>query len=360
MSKRVKRIFCTVLICTVLVSISACGDSSSDIIKTKWNFEEVTENDSSEYFVMAEGKYKLYSNRYFNCFFEKDYYSLQEILSIADNNKNIPDEYRAFINDFIEKTYNYYPNLDWRIFAYNLNSVTFKKVEVGDYEFESGAVAARYLLGGENKIEIREDLDVKNDEFAIRVFRHELGHMFNSLTYDNGKRTLLFDFKSAHDGKRGISVLEAADVIFTVDPFISEYTADNLGYSILANVMREVIDCSDYPMEAFISNNIEYFEENLDKSMPNGKTAREFVDNFDYMLSEASSETITKDMPEITYIYECVAEMYAEKYITKDMTEKEIMDMEKALEDRLLKGAPHPEYVYTDVIERIFKKYTLK
>jgi hypothetical protein len=298
----------------------------------------------------------LYNNKYFDQLFGCENVSVEETIESARLNSKIPDNFRTSIEDFIYTMGNSYKSLDFRVYNHNIKTLEFETKSTDDVDFVMGGAVAMYDFIN-NKMLISENLDL-NDPKSRLIFRHELGHLFNHLRMTKDGYEIKYSFD---DASRGTYLKEALDVILTTNPFMDEYTDDeitkNMGYPITTNIVRVLVECSNYNIESSVSNNVYNFQNILNTAFPDDIDAAVIEELIEIQWIEYSSALIQVNDEDYKDLYGYVARAYIKKYINSQMTYEEIKDIQYELEARLLLGVKEEKYVYTDTIEEEFDNY---
>lgn len=224
-------------------------------------------------------------------------------------------------------------------------------------DFVSGGALAYYDIQN-NKMIISTDLDLRNDPKSRLIFRHELGHLFNHLKITKDGYSIDYTF---NDAGRGTYLKEAMNVIFTTDPFMYDYgdpkISENMGYPIITNIVRVLTECSGYNICDSISSNVYTFQDQLNGYYSDEIDASIIEELIEIQWIEYSDDLIQVNDSDYEDLYEYVAKVYIKKNVTPSMTYEEIQELEKTLEERLLLGVSHDEYVYIYKVKEVFEEY---
>lgn len=301
----------------------------------------------------------LYNNKYFDDLFGYKNIEVTDVLASLESNKKIPDQYRYYINEFITVVDSYYDSLEFRVFDHNLKTLDFEVREPDDVDFVAGGALAYYDIQN-NKMIISTDIDLVNDPKSRLIFRHELGHLFNHLKLTKDGYSIDYAF---NDAGRGTYLKEAMNVIFTTSPFMYDYNepeiTENMGYPITTNIVRVLIECSDFNICDSISSNVYNFQKHLDSSFKNELDASIVEELIELQWIEYSDDLIELNDSDYEDLYEYVAKIYLKKYAHANMTYDEIRELEGTLEAKLLLGVSHEEYVYIYKVNEVFDEYLM-
>ena len=318
----------------------------------------------TEDFDLIEGSnfITLYNNKYFDELFGEDYGSLETIQKNLDKNQNIDDEYKIFIMNFVERMNEYYPDLENRVFAYNIRDlkITFKARDMIDIDTDAEA----YYDAKNNELVVDETLDFQNNLRDRLVLRHELGHLFNNVKLEKDGYTIRYYFNDVGHGKY---LKEALDVIFTTEPFMDEYEGqllqngeyitENMGYPLTTNLVRVLLDAMDYNIQDSVSHNVYYFDKKMNEVSPEGVDFDIIEELIELQCLEYLDDSITVNQEEYIDLYEYITDVYINTNLNETMSYNEVYDHCMQLQEALKRGVSNSDYVYMDVIEENFKNY---
>lgn len=320
--------------------------------------------DTRDYSLINSGKSKylqLFNNKYFSNFFGVDNYSLDEVINAMESNKNISSKFKEYMKNYITIMYNYYPNLDWRVFTTNIKTLKIELLPSNSYDLTSINSEAFYDYQ-QNLMSLQENFDFK-DESGRLVINHELGHLFNTLYLKTKKYEIHYYFK---DNGEGVYVLEALDVIFTTAPFENTYSdkrKENLGYPLITNEMRVIIDSlnqiegAEYSIEKFVSGNVYDLEDSLKAAMPNDIHPQIILSTIDYQWYDYSYDSIQIGDKDYSDLFKYITRLYIKANLTNESNYSEIEEHKEKLIERLKVGIKDNRYVFENDIEEEFNNF---
>ena len=153
------------------------------------------------------------------------------------------------------------------------------------------------------------------------------------------------------------------NVIFTTMPYMDYYESvnqDNLGYPLISNELRIILECIDYKPEMAISNNIYLLEDRMNDVMGDEVDSHVIMSLIDLQQVENENQVITTDRKDYADLYSYITKMYIKTHLSNDMSYDEINEAKETLKASLLKGVVNPEFVYVDTIEDEFSNYCLE
>lgn len=330
---------------------------SNDAVDYEYTSTESAFYETEDFELLESAKsIDLYNNKYFDQLFECKNIEIEKVIATKNSNTKMPAEFNSFIDEFIYTMESYYGSLDWRVFNYNIETLEFERTSSDNVDFVMGGSVALYDFKN-NKMLISEDLDL-NDPKSRLIFRHELGHLFNHLRMQKDGYDIKYGFDNAN---RGTYLKEALTVIFTTDPFMYDYESkeitDNMGYPIITNIVRVLVECSGYDIRSSITDNVYYFQNLLDKEFSSSLDASLIEELIEIQWIEYSTDLIQVDDEDYKDLYRYVANAYISKKLNSSMSYEEILEMQNNLKERLLLGVKEEKYVYTDIIDEEFSNY---
>lgn len=321
------------------------------------------ENAARPYDVTFEGDtyIRLNNNQIFDEVFGRDNLTLDELYDVIDKNKSITKEYNAFFKQYFKELTEYYPGLELRVFAYNLKDVKMEFMDEYDIHDKIGPSGSAMYDYDNNIIILQKDLDYQNNMWDLICLRHEIAHMRNHFKLEKGDYTYSYRFWIfwGAEGSVGAMTDEALTVLFSTEPYLSDYKEAgqlNMGYPLLSNELRVILDAIDYsPMDS-VSHNLYYLEDRMNDVMGDDE-AHDIIKIIDRQQSENVDQKILQDDPEYNQLYTYITKLYLKKYVKEGMDYNGIMDLEEALKRELLIAVHNPEYVYTSVIDDVCMQY---
>ncbi len=385
MVNHMKRSICAMLmLCISVFTLSACslGEGTADESQSIAEMFAQMDEDISPIEPASSGEYnskenaarpcdftfegdtyiKVNSNVMFDQIFGRGNYTLEELYSVIDKNKSIPKEYKDFFKKYFKELTDYYPDLELRVFAYNLKDVEMQFISEYDIHQNGGENVYAMYDYENNVIMLRDTLDYQNEYWDLISLRHEIAHMRNYFQIEKGeyKYTYRFYVFCGEEGSVGATVDEVLTVMFSTDPYYEEYInagIENMGYPLATNELRVIVDAIDYSPADSVSHNMYLLEDRMNDVMGDKLDSHIIMKTFDRQQRENINQEIQQNDPEYEALFDYIACIYMTKYVNESMSYAEIMDRCEVLKDKLLTGVHNPEYVYTDVVDSAFSKY---
>ncbi len=202
--------------------------------------------------------------------FEFPMISFDEVRNTLQNNSSIPDKYRSYIVQFIDCLEERLPDIDLRIFNYNLKALEFKVISNSDWK--KNKVDGYYDID-DNQIFVKESYHDSAREKEV-IF-HELGHTLNNayMEYTDSKNSKLYHiikrFETTND--YGNSFAEGMNSILTSYLLSNSWqtyfqaTARHFNsYNDVASLEYQILLLDDsYTLYDYLNGNVDYLEKYL-------------------------------------------------------------------------------------------------
>lgn len=300
----------------------------------------------------SDGYSSLYTNKYYEDYFGAPV-TVSDVTESINANTNFDEQFKKFVIGFVTDMYNFYGDaLEMRVFNYNIKTAEVIYLSQGQLSVTGGAMA-KYNYE-ENNIQLLDSFDYE-DERNLIILRHELGHAFNCLHREiDGKGDVKVLYCT--QGKGG-STGEPADVVFTSAPFLDEYSESvkaNLGYGLVTNIYRIIIDCIDYNPVETTARNISGFKAKLEPKLPSDISIDEFLKDLDLISRGYLTPSLEPEEELLDKFYSALSSMYIDKHVTKDMSNEDINKVRDDMKAIICQGVNRPELYGYDTIDRKF------
>lgn len=298
---------------------------------------------------------ELYNDKYFNELFGEESISLESMINKVQNIKHLPNEYKEFISSYIYTLYNYYPNLEFRVFFENLKTLNLELRNEGDMCFLDGSIA-QYDFET-NTLILRKNMDLENDPKSKMIVRHELWHMFNNINLTKNGYDIEYHFNVAG---RGLYLSEALDVIYSTAPFIDEYPEDvkeNMGYPITSNIVRVLLESMNYTAQDSISSNVYKFQNSLGEILPNDIDPKIIEELIELQWMEYETGQIQLDADDYKDLFGYIARVHIKKNLSPNMSYEDVVSRKEELINKLKLGLKDSSYIHENFIEQEFMEY---
>ncbi len=283
----------------------------------------------------------------------------QDLYTVLESNNNISPKYKEFIRNFIHDYLTLYPETDFSVLKYNLQTLVVDEMTEKEIQMKAmsiGTVAC--YLNNENTICIREDntaMDKTTDDYV--VLAHELMHACRICKSKdiNGRQVSI---KFYEDNDMGLYEDEALITYFA-------YQLQGMGnkpiyYTFQSNIYRQILEGMDYDGADYMNHSVNYFIEKLqEKFDKEGITipAYHFVN-----LVDSHACTHYKDYIEVDYnnfedLYKTLTENYAATHLNSNMTYEETEQAWGEFWDDIYFHVAELSTPYTDLNQDCFRPY---
>ena len=336
-------------------------EESSNFIKTETPpTEETFEEVKDEWYDIAPNEIDvtIYNSKALNKFLGPKHVTIDDVKEAINSNTNIDKDLKEVFIDFAEQIMETYPTVDMRLFYENAKrvKVIYEPQEVID---EHGGQLAWYNWR-EMAIHVNEYSKFKPGSYDLMIIRHELCHMIsNSILMGDNFENITVTIK---DENYGTYIQEASAVALSAYPFEEEYYFSDLGYGIIANEFRAIIESDpNFDIGVIANQNVYGIADYFDKMFKSDIDARTLFDLMEAQtIGYYNLGYIQVDENDIAKIYKYVADVYKKNVLNPNMTYMEIMDIQNDLIYKLNDNiTPDSGYTRTDVIEDEFRQYMI-
>ncbi len=264
-------------------------------------------------------------------------------------NPDIPEKFRDFIAEFIDRVAAKHPDADLRVFNENLKTLKITECTKNELMHASLSVDSYgCYVQTENCIYVLDGPLPEEGTWDFQVMYHELCHamrLYNrSVDDDRYKVSVGLDC-------RLMTCDEALNSLFAVSLF--NYEETDIAYQLQSNCYGVIVDCMEgyYDISDYINHSQSYFAKKLDEYNGNTNYAYTIFKLIEEEYNDYHSDNIERDFSLYKPIYEYIARMYYGKYLTDDMTDDEKTVLADRLKDRILFDVPEeyaidPEIFY--------------
>ena len=285
----------------------------------------------------------------YDCFETKDY-TKDEVLTIIDNNDNLPDDFKTFAKDFVNTMDDYYDGLDYRMFAKNMEKLQIEIKDADTIKNESGGKA--YFDNQLGKMVLPENIDYNHEYYRV-IIRHELGHMFNCYTTKPDGIDCEVTYSPMYYG-HGINVYEAVNTLFTGKPFMDDYSEErkqNLGYALIVNELDMILTNANYNLKNSVTDNVYDLEHYLNEHSAI-EDSNKLMDQMEQQWYDYKNEDYRVAPHEIDYLMDVTINCYLDG---KEINTYE--DLQNAKENfvrELTKGVKYAEDLDLSEVDNVF------
>ena len=190
------------------------------------------------------------------------------------------------------------------------------------------------------------------------IVRHELCHVLMLLRLNTDDHLIIRCVQK--DGNYGEFIQECTAVLISAYPFEDRYEFTDLGYGIISNEFRAIVEAiPNVDYAAFVNQDVHGIEDYLDKYIDSDIPPERLFDLMELQTNVYYNFKYVKvDNEDFKAIYQYIADAYTQNVLKPNMSYEEIMQIQNNLIDRLNKDVDYTEGLqYTDVIEDEFNEY---
>ena len=245
--------------------------------------------------------------------------SLNQIQKALQLNQHISHIYKDFIYEFACDLRKYYPNCNLAVLYHNLQTLLIEEMSQEQINLETLSTdSAACYLRYENKICIKEGINLNRDSDDYIILIHELCHAARSLQqkkdeYHDYKIDIGFynNYKMGHYAEESI----ITNIAYELQGLNKRATF----YPLLASYYRIISDCIGYSGEDFFLHSVNYLIDQMDAFMET-KEAYQIVARIDAQMTLRYTPYAIVDFKDYQPIYDYIARMYFKKHINSQMS----------------------------------------
>lgn len=257
--------------------------------------------------------------------------SYEQLYTAIAENQNIDDNFKIYLNEFVDNLQKANMNLDLRPFYMNIKELKVDYVSAGDMIGITGGEAKGVFVPDQHTIYINRE----KDESLLSVVRpHEIGHMMNNLYFNYKGYTAIRDFSTS--GNYGFMVEEGMDSLFVdtiygMDPI-------ELPYRVVNNYSKTLIDSTNYSLEDYINGSIKEYEEAINNEIDFSTYQNYSSMDLIYDLSSSGTEYIYEEYNNHNYgnIDTTFAHIYFNNLINQSSSYEEILNVYQKYIDTII------------------------
>ncbi|MBR2711931.1 MAG: hypothetical protein IKE89_05595 [Bacilli bacterium] len=253
------------------------------------------------------------------------YDDIRRGISNLDTTEEVKEIYTTLANNLEQQ----YPNLDLRIWDINLKSM---KIETKSKEmFDAMGMNLGFYSIDTNTITLQEGLEFTPGTLEYQMVVHEMGHTIRESNFSIDGNNYYCRFSTDFNNYDFTS--EALNSILTLRSYDQKET--HIAYTLTSHMFEVMLESMDnYTMEDYINEDITYLIEKLNET--NGdKMAIEILNLLELKCRDTKDESFYIPQNYYYRLYDYVARMYYNKYITDDMSPEEIKQVKDNLVIRL-------------------------
>ena len=166
---------------------------------------------------------------------------------------------------------------------------------------------------------------------------HEIAHSVRNGIIENGDK----DVRVSPMGKALslVTVEEALNSVFTVSLF--DYEEKDIAYQLQSNYCTVMLECLDnYDLSDYVNHSLSYYAKKLDEHNGHNNYATTLFALIDAQYKDFHNDEISVSQDEYYPIYDYIANMYYNKYITNEMSYNDARMVADSLIEKILYDVP--------------------
>ncbi len=309
-------------------------------VQTELNFE-VKDGDTplevNELVVDEDwGSTRVYDSAHLNRLIDVSGTSAGECRRRIEQNRNIPEKFKDYFTDFVNRIETKYPDADLSMLCHNLETLRVEELNDQAYLMKTASVdSLGVYFNNENAIYIPEGTVYVEGEFGFQVLIHEFCHAARICWLDgSSKNSAGFD-SDLEDDLLG----ECMNSDFSCS--LLSYDERDIAYQTPSNYLRIMLECMDnYTLSDYMNHSSAYFLHKLDETAGDTNYASVIWKLIALQHSEWREKDI--DIPAQTYepIYDYLCRLYYRRYVMADMTDEEARAVADELVDKAFYDSP--------------------
>ena len=272
-----------------------------------------------------------------------------DIRSAISENETIIEDFKPYLNEFVDKLESAYPDreLDLRPFYLNIRNLEVKYLTEAEMDGKQGYHGTKGVFyPDECRIYINSDAP---DDLLKNVIPHEIGHMMSNYYGEYHGYTLIRDFcRSVNYGfiiEEGMDSL-FVDTLYDIDP-------EGLPYQAVNNYSKLLMESSDYTFADFINGSIdEYlavFGDRLSDDDADGYQAGDLINDLSEQMKALYLDYSSYDNDRYSKLDELYSGLYFESYADQTTSVQEALKLYEHYIDTV-QFMIEPEITHPDVI----------
>ena len=286
----------------------------------------------------------IYDMDYLDMALDEKKVSLNDLHDAIDNNNKIEAKFKSLLYKYCDSVVSNFPKAELRVLYENLK--TLEIAEVTDTEI--GKISHPGSLGcydrKNNKIYMLDYYTYDVGSWQYEVFFHEMSHCLRTRVDKLEDKALVVQAEGKNFSNN-ISV-EALNSLFAIK--LLPYEEKNITYQLQSNYFNVMLECMDnYDLTDYVNHSVSYFADKLDEYNNDDNYATVILElmrvqyneyhgvNHNEVDGETEETYIVVDKEQYYPIYDYLAKMYYDKYITDDMTYDEMQKVADSLVEKV-------------------------
>lgn len=283
-------------------------------------------------------KYRnVFESEDMNLMLDKDYACAAECRQVLLENHYIDEEHKKLFLDFIDRIGEKYPDMNLAILYRNLKTLKVVILPRMQYIIKSfSADSYGCYIMPENTIYIPEGTEYKEGEWGFQIILHEFCHAARECWYSENDINYRIKYCSLEDTAL---IEECMNSVFSCS--LLNYYERDIAYQIPSNYLRIILECMDnFDISDYYKHSDAYFLSKLDEATGHTNYAHVIWKLITLQRSDCLDDRIDIAPERFEPIYTFLCDMYFDKYITRNMSSKEMKKVVDELVDKAFFDAP--------------------
>lgn len=273
--------------------------------------------------------------------------------TIQSNNK-ISDRFKKLLNTYCDYLSSEYPDVDLRIFNYNLK--TLEVVEGDKWDLLSASLSADSYgcyRKDENKIYVIKDYEYTSGTWEYQVIMHEFSHVLRCGWWNIDGKDMKVVFEDSDFF--GSTIEEAMNSIFTIKMYDKE--EQDIAYQLQSNYLQLILENMDnYKLSDYVNYNISYFEKKLNE-YNQSEDAVKILALIETQYKDYHDDSIEIEQKEFYPIYDYIANMVYKNNLYAGMSYDEAKNVCDYMVSRMTFDVPTEYNIDIEHIYQHFNEY---
>lgn len=284
----------------------------------------------------------------------KESVTYDDIRQTITTNPNINGQFQDIYLDLANHLEEQYPDMDLRIWKYNLETLTI--VECDEFDMHLAAMnstANACYRKDENTIYTVKDYEYVPGSWEYQVIVHEMCHPIRTSYFDYKGKTVRAIFENSD--YEGAIVGECLNSLLALRSYDQDEM--DIAYQLQSNMIEVIVECTDnYDYQDFVEHNITYFEQVLNEQNGNDLAIDVFtLMNLQY--EDYHNDDISVDQEQFYLVYDYISNMYYNKYLNSNMSYEEACQVRDRLIYKITYDVPEEYNIDINHFNEYFDNY---
>ncbi len=306
---------------TLYVNEKVLDDEVEDlVVDTYWN---------------SDKEINIYDMEYLDKVLEKCKITKQQLMKVIKENKDLRDDFKKIVEEYCEAVIKKYPDIELRILHHNLKKLKIKETGKGELVKKTLDFKTYACFNMDtDEITILKHDNYDKGTWAYQVLFHELSHCLRMGRLEIDDKKVIVQDRGLN--LRNTIVAEALNSLFAASLLGDE---EKMPYQLQSNYLKIMIDCMDnYALDDYIEHSLSYLAKKLDEFNGDNNVATVILELIEVQYKDYCEDKIQVNEKEYYPLYDYIAKMYYQKYITADMTYADALEVANQLVEKIVDG----------------------